>query len=80
MKYKVFISDSINILENAEFIGDADTYQEACQILSDIVKKKSFHSDLYWRIIMESTATFIDFGSWSKFGAIVPPVSIEELT
>jgi len=29
---------------------------------------------------MGETATFIDYGSWSKFIAIVPPVSIKELT
>lgn len=73
-KYKVFISDDINVLENEEFIGDANTYQEACKILSTSIKEKNFYSDSYWRILMGSTATFIDFGSWSKFGAIVPPV------
>ena len=29
---------------------------------------------------MGETATFIDYGSWSKFIAIVPPISIKELS
>ena len=78
-KYKVFISDDINVLENEEFIGDANTYQEACKILSAAIKEKNFYSDFCWRILMDSTVTFIDFGSWSKFGAIIPPVPNSEI-
>jgi hypothetical protein len=34
----------------------------------------------YWRLLLTSTATFIDYGSWSKFIAIIPPISMKELT
>jgi len=73
-RYKVFLTDSIEVLENELFIGDANSIQEACKLLADVT---SNHGG-YWRYLMASNATFVDFGSWSRFGAIIPPISMQE--
>ena len=78
-KYKAFFSDSLEILLNEEFIGEADTYQEICKLISKKIAEKGYYQEPYTRTLMGSTATFIDFGSWSKFAAIVPPVSNQEI-
>lgn len=79
-KYKAFFTDSIDILLNEELIGEADTYKEISKLISKSIDEKGYHKEPYCRFLMNSTATFIDFGSWTKFVAIVPPVSMQELT
>ena len=77
-RYKIYLSDSIEQLENKRLIGEADSYQEACKIL-----KREEHlaaTNPYWRLLLNDKATFIDFGSWSVFAAIVPPLSMKEIT
>ena len=74
MKYKVYFSTSIEVLENLELLGEADTYKEACKIISDHTPENP-----YWRLLLGTAATFIDFGSWSKFAAIVPAVPTKEI-
>jgi hypothetical protein len=75
MRYKIFLSNSISALEDEQLIGGADSYKEACQVIKDYLSVNNFHQEPYWRILMDSNATFIDYGSWSKFIAIVPPIS-----
>lgn len=75
MSYKVFLTDSIECLENEELLGEAEDFQTACKIISAGTPKY----DGYWRFVMGKTATFVDYGSWSKFAAIVPPVSKKEM-
>ena len=77
MKYKIFTSDSIEILRNATEIGSADNYQLACQVIKEAIPQAA--ANHYWRLLFGENATFIDYGSWSKFIAIVPPVSVEEI-
>jgi len=78
MKYKIFTSDSIETLHNETEIGEANTYQEACEIIREAIPKAA--NNPYWRILMAETATFIDYGSWSKFAAIVPPIPTHIIT
>lgn len=78
-KYKIFLSDSIEILKNERLIGRANSYKEACAVIKDYLTKNQFNQEPYWRLLLGETATFIDYGSWSKFVAIVPPISIQEL-
>ena len=75
MKYKVFLTDSLEHLENEEILGEADDFQTACRIISAGTPKY----DGYWRFLMGDIATFVDYGSWSRFAAIVPPVSEKEM-
>ena len=78
-RYKIYQTTSIEALENKQIIGVANSYQEACKVIKEFLAVNSFHQDPYWRILMGDKATFIDYGSWSKFMAIIPPVSREEM-
>jgi hypothetical protein len=80
MKYIVYISSQIDALSNEVKIGEADNLEDACQILDAYLKKSFAHiTQPYWRYSLYNDAIFIDFGCWSKFGAVVPAVSIEEM-
>lgn len=79
MKHKIYLSDSIEVLSHEQLIGEANSYQEACRVIDGYLAINNFHQDPYWRIIMGDIATFIDYGSWSRFAAIVPPVNTKEL-
>ena len=77
MKYKVFSSKSIEVLKEEELLGEANSYQGACRIINQHCEGAD--TNPYWRFLMSETATFVDYGSWSEFAAIVPPVSFKEL-
>lgn len=79
-KYKVFLTNSIEALDGKELLGEADTYKEACKIIDEGVKAHDLHQEKYWRFLMGADATYIDFGSWSRFAAIVPPIPMDILT
>ena len=78
-RYKIYQTSSIEVLRDEQPIGVANSYEEAQKIINDYLAVNSFHSDRYWRYCMGETATFIDYGSWTKFIAIVPPISVKEL-
>ena len=77
--YKIYQTTSIEVLKNKQIIGVANSYQEACKVIQHFLVENNFPQDSYWRVLMGDEATFIDYGSWSKFMAIVPPVSREEM-
>lgn len=74
--FKVFLSSSIEVLTNEKFIGEADSWEEACELLIETVPEAA--KSKYWRYVMGDIATFIDYGSWSQFCAIVPPLQVED--
>ena len=80
MRYKIYQSRSIEELKDAELIGGADSYKEACKVIKDYLSVNSFHQEPYWRFLMCKHATIIDYGSYSKYMAIVPPLSMEEMS
>ena len=77
-KYKVYLTDGIESLINEKQIGYANTYQEACAMISKKVPEAKSNS--YWRIIMCEHATVIDYGSYSHFAAIIPPIPMKVVT
>ena len=77
-KYKVYLTNSIVSLINEKQIGNANTYQEACDVIREEVPGAK--SNPYWRILMCEYATIIDYGSYSHFAAIVPPVPVQVIT
>ena len=79
MKYTVYISNQIDALSDEVKIGEADDFESACQVLDEYLKSSNHVVTPYWRYLLCSEATFIDFGSWSKFGAVVPEEPIEEI-
>ena len=81
MRYQIFITPNIEeSLEGAQPIGAANSYLEVCKEINNYLSVINFHQEPYWRFLMEKEATFIDYGSWSKFIAIVPPLSIEDMS
>jgi hypothetical protein len=78
-KHQIYLSDSIYSLVNKEIIGEANTYKEACAVIKEGLAQKELEQEPYWRIVLDPEVTFIDFGSWSKFIAIVPALTMEEL-
>ena len=80
MKHKIYLTDSIEILRNEVLIGSANTFQEAGKIINNYLDANDIHREPYSRYLMGEIATFIDFGSWSKFIAIIPPFAISDLT
>ena len=80
MKYIVYTSNHIDALSDEVKIGEADNLEDACQILDAYLKKTCAHiTQPYWRYSLCDDSIFIDFGSWSKFGAVVPEEPIEEI-
>ena len=79
MKYKIYSTDSLEVLKNELLIGDANSYQEACAQITTWLEAAGKHSDKYWRLLLGENATFIDYGSWSHFIAIVPAVAVDEI-
>lgn len=80
MNHKIYLTDSIEILQNEVLIGSADTFQEAGKIINNYLDANGIHREPYSRYLMGETATFIDFGSWSKFIAVIPPFTMQEMT
>ena len=79
-RYHVYLTSDIEKLSiDKQIIGIANSYQDACKVISSYLRDMDIDSDKYWRILMGSDATFIDFGSWSQFMAIVPPVPKSEI-
>lgn len=78
-RYRIYQTTNIESLENKQIIGVANSYEEANKVIKEYLAANSFHQDPYWRILLGDEATFIDYGSWTKFMAIVPPVSKKEL-
>lgn len=79
MEYKIFLTDSIEMLKNEQLIGEANSYKEACKNIQQYIAESDLPKEPYWRFLSHETVTIIDFGSWSKFAAIVPPISVKEL-
>lgn len=77
MKYKIYTSAWIEKLVNEQLIGEADSYQEACKVIKGQIPLAA--ENPYWRLLFAQEATFIDYGSYSKFIAIVPPLTMNEI-
>ena len=77
MKYKIYTSDWIEKLVNEQLIGEANSYQEACALIKQQIPQSV--DNPYWRLLLAQEATFIDYGSYSKFVAIMPPLTIDEI-
>lgn len=79
-KYHVYqVTAATEELTDKQLVGVANSYQEACTVIKDFLAVNRTYQDPYWRFIMSSEATFIDYGSWVKWMAIVPPISEEEI-
>lgn len=65
---KIYLSNSIERLENAELLGAFEDSDRMGQEVSAVLTALGYSSSPYWRILaLSGTLTAIDFGSWSKF-------------
>lgn len=78
-RYKIFSTKSLENLQEAEIIGRANSLKEVNKIIKNYLRESGEIDGPYWRFLLGDIATFIDYGSWSDFIAIVPPVSMQEL-
>jgi hypothetical protein len=78
-KYEIYLTQNIEACDYTEKIGEAETYQEACKTIKKYLANTKLPQTPYWRLLLNSTCTSIDFGSWSTYVAIVPAVSMKEL-
>lgn len=78
-KYTLYTTKSLEALEDVKEIGKARTYEEACKILNNYLASIGREKPHYWRMILNTDGTFIDYGSWVDFLAIVPAVPMEVL-
>ena len=78
-KFAIYETTSIEEITEDAPIAFANTSKECCKVIDEFLEKYNIPNDHYWRFIMGQTATFIDYGSWSKFMAVVPPLSIDML-
>ena len=80
MRYKIFLSDSIEVLSNEQFIAEANDIQDLLRAAWDYLDENEIDRDVYCRFVLGANVTFIDFGSWSKFLAIIPPISTKDIS
>ncbi len=78
-KYHIYQTTSIEELKDKQLVGVANSYQEACKVIKEFLAVNRAYQEPYWRFVMNEQATFVDYGSWSKFMAIVPPVPMKEM-
>ena len=75
MKHKVYFTNSIEKELNPEYIGEFNTVKE----MWDIVNPRLKHKERYCRFLLADDATYIDYGSYSTFLRVVPPITMQEL-
>ena len=73
MKYKAYLSSSLEKLENEELLCESEDIEEVLSILS---KHPRFRGD-YWRWMFFDFGAAIDYGSWSSF-IIIPNAKMED--
>lgn len=74
MRYKVYMTHSIESLEDSLLIATRSNYKDCWEAINDFLKKEEISKERYVRYLLdnEKQTVFIDFGSWSTFAAISP--------
>ena len=74
MRYKVYITHSIESLDDSLLIAIRSNYKDCWEAINEFLKKEGISKERYIRYIPndEKQTLFIDFGSWSTFAAISP--------
>ena len=71
MKYKVYLTDSIEGLRNEEYVGTFDTEDEAAKEGLAAYKAKGYHREPYTRGLLYPCMTIYDAGSYCHFIAVI---------
>ena len=79
-EYKLYLTNSIEQIDpEATLFNSASSFTEARKKIVAYLNEQGIERNPYWRWLLAEDATYIDFGSWSKFVAITPPVSMKEM-
>lgn len=71
MKYKAYLTQSLECLLNAVYIGEFDTHEEAFRAAHAEYKARGYHEEPYTRGLMNIDGNYFDLGSYIHFIAIL---------
>ena len=72
MKYKAYLTVSLESLVNEEYIGEFDDENTAFKAAFDAHVARGYRTDRYTRGLMNPDGTYYDVGSWIHFIAVIP--------
>lgn len=72
MKYKSYLTNSLECLLNEVEIGTFDTEAEAFKAARAEYEKRGYHIEPYTRGLLHPFGTFYDLGSYIHFIAVIP--------
>lgn len=72
MKYKAYLTKSLEALFQEEYIGEFDSEDEAFKAACREHIARGYHVDHYTRGLLHPFGTFYDVGSYIHFIAIIP--------
>lgn len=71
MKYKAYLTQSLECLFNEVYIGEFDTEEEAFAAALKEHKVRGYHEEPYTRGLLYPYGTFFDVGSYTHFIAVL---------
>ena len=71
MKYKAYLTQSLECLINPIYIGEFDTHEEAFKAAYQEHVARGYRTDRYSRGLMNVDGNYYDVGSWTHFIAIL---------
>lgn len=72
MKYKAYLTQSLEYLFNEVYIGEFDDEDAAFKAAYAAHQERGYHVDHYTRGLLHPFGTFYDVGSYTHFIAIIP--------
>ena len=72
MKYKAYLTNSLEELFQEEYIGEFDSEKDAFKAAYSAHQERGYYVDRYTRGLLHPFGTFYDVGSYSHFIAVIP--------
>ena len=72
MKYKAYLTQSLERLYQEVYIGEFDDEEDAFKAAREEHKARGYVTDRYIRGLMNPDGKYYDVGSWSHFIAVIP--------
>lgn len=77
--YTIYTTKSIAELREEKAVATANTPKEAVRAINNYLVDNNIAKERYMRFLFNPDVTTVDYGSYSTFMAIVPPLSISDL-
>ena len=71
MKYKAYLTQSLECLFNEVYIGEFDSHEEAFRAARTEYQARGYHEEPYTRGLMNVDGNYYDLGSYTHFIAII---------